>query len=101
MSEEDIYISVQDINMSGEDIDTTEELPSSGLIAHLGFGCLKQVEDNLKSKADISTAYQEDGDDESEQSDGAAEDLDDEDLDEEGRVRGVRESSSGADLQMW
>jgi hypothetical protein len=95
----DINISGEDITMSGEDIDISSEDPS-GLVAHLGFGCLKEGEDDCKSHSDISATCQEDSDDESEEADGAAEDLDDEDLDEEGGVRCVRESRSGANLRV-
>ena len=45
------------------------------------------------------SSYQENGDDESEKSDGRSEDFDDQDPNEEGRVGGVRQSSSGSNLK--
>ena len=50
--------------------------------------------DSFVAHLDVSEL--EDSDDEAEEPDGAAEDLDDEDLDEEGWVGGVSESSSGS-----
>ena len=51
-----------------------------------------------KPRDKFSVSHHEHRDDEPEQSDGAAEDLHDEDLDEERGVRGVGEGGAGADL---
>lgn len=48
---------------------------------------------------DTDEAYQQNGDDQAEETDGAAEDLDNENLDKERRVGRIRESSSRSNLE--
>ena len=48
---------------------------------------------------DADEAYQQNGDDQAEETDGAAEDLDNENLDKERRVGRIRERSSRSNLE--
>lgn len=48
---------------------------------------------------DTDEAYQQNGDDQAEETDGAAEDLDNENLDKERRVGRIRKSSSRSNLE--